>query len=139
MEEMSVTEKTFNSAQYRRLLSQAMPVVIETEEDNERILAFTERLMKKGEDLSPEEEMLLRLLSTLIQDFEAKHYRPRDVTPLEMLRHLMEARGVKQSDLWNVFGSKGIASEVINGKRGISKAQAKSLAEFFRVPADLFI
>ena len=139
MEEMSVTEKTFNSAQYRRLLSQAMPVVIETEEDNERILAFTERLMKKGEDLSPEEEMLLRLLSTLVQDFEEKHYRPRDVTPLEMLHHLMEARGVKQSDLWDVFGSKGIASEVINGKRSISKAQAKSLAEFFRVSADLFI
>ena len=139
MEEMSVTEKTFNAAQYRNLLSQAMPVVIETEEDNERMLAFAEKLMKKGENLSAEEEMLLRLLSKLIQEFEERHYRPRDVTPLEMLHHLMEARGVKQSDLWSLFGSKGIASEVINGKRGISKAQAKSLADFFHVSADLFI
>ncbi len=30
-----------------------------------------------------------------------------------------------------VFGSSGVASEVINGKRAISKAPAKKLAEFF--------
>ena len=136
---MSVTEKTFNPTQYRKLLAEAMPVVIETEEDNERILATVSKLMEKGEDLSPEEDMLLRLLAQLIQDFEERYYKPRDVTPLEMLHHLMEARGVKQSDLWALFGSKGVASEVINGKRGISKTQAKSLAEFFHVPADLFI
>jgi len=51
----------------------------------------------------------------------------------------MEARGVKQNHLWEVFGSKGIASEVLNGKRGISKTQARSLANYFHVPADLFI
>lgn len=37
-----------------------------------------------------------------------------------------------------VFGSRGIASEGVSGKRGISKAQAKKLAELFHVPADLF-
>ena len=58
---------------------------------------------------------------------------------MEMLRHLMDARGLKQSDLTEVFGSKGVASEVLNGKRGISKAQAKRLAEFFGVSAELFI
>ncbi|GAC1403196.1 MAG: hypothetical protein NVSMB56_18160 [Pyrinomonadaceae bacterium] len=39
----------------------------------------------------------------------------------------------------DLFGSKGRASEAINGKRAISKAQAKALAEFFHVSADLFI
>ena len=51
----------------------------------------------------------------------------------------MNARGLKQSDLSKLFGSKGRASEVINGKRAISKAQAKALAEFFHVSAELFI
>ena len=37
------------------------------------------------------------------------------------------------------FGSKGIASEVLNGKRGISKTHARALADYFHVPADLFI
>jgi antitoxin component HigA of HigAB toxin-antitoxin module len=38
-----------------------------------------------------------------------------------------------------VFGSKGITSEVFHGKRSISKAQAKKLAEFFHVGVEVFI
>ena len=37
-----------------------------------------------------------------------------------------------------IFGSQGVASEVLNGKRGISKAQAKALGEFFKVSPRLF-
>ncbi len=128
-----------NPARYKKLLSRAMPVIIQTEEDNDRMLAEAEKLMAKGENLTPEEDALLRLLATLIQDFEEKFYQPRAATPLEILHHLMDARDLKQSDLLEVFGSKGIASEVINGKRSISKAQAKALAKFFGVSADLFI
>lgn len=116
-----------------------MPVVIETEEENDRMLAEVEKLMAKGENISPEEDALLRLMATLIQDFEEKFYQPKEATPLEILHHLMDARDLKQSDLLEVFGSKGIASEVINGKRNISKAQAKALAKFFKVSVDLFI
>jgi antitoxin component HigA of HigAB toxin-antitoxin module len=46
---------------------------------------------------------------------------------------------IRPCDLLEVFGSRGIASEVANGKRAISKAQAKKLAELFHVPADLFL
>ena len=55
------------------------------------------------------------------------------------LRSLMEERGLRQRDLLEVFGSRGIASEVVSGKRAISKAQARKLAEPFHVPADLFL
>lgn len=137
MENMSTA--VINPARYKKLLSRAMPVVIETEEENNRMLAEVEKLMAKGENISPEENALLRLMATLIQDFEERFYKPREVTPLEVLRHLMDARDLKQSDLLEVFGSKGVASEVINGKRSISKTQAKALAKFFNVPVDLFI
>ncbi len=130
---------TINPARYKRLLSKAMPIAIESEEDNERMLTVAEKLMAKGENLSPEEGALLRLLGTLIQDFEERYYQPREATPLEILHHLMDARELKQSDLVEVFGSKGITSEVINGKRSISKAQAKALAKFFGVSVELFI
>ena len=126
-------------ARYQRLLSRTMPVVIETEEENERMLVIAEKLMKKGENLSAEEEKLLKLLARLIEDFEQRYYRPNEAEPLEVLHHLMEARGVKQSQLWELFGSKGIASEVLNGKRGISKTHARALANYFHVPVDLFV
>jgi len=124
---------------YASLLSMALPAIIETEEQNERYLAIVEDLMSKGENLSPEEETLLKLLSHLIEDFERRYYKPRRATPLEVLRELMAANDLKQADLIPIFGSKGITSEVVNGKRGISKAHAKALAEYFHVAPSVFI
>lgn len=136
---MSRAVRQIDPTRYKRLLSQTMPMLIETEAENERMLKVIEKLMDKGEHLSPEEEKLLKLLTRLTEDFEERYYQPRDATPLEVLRHLMESRDVKQTHLWEVFGSKGIASEVLNGKRGISKTHARALADYFHVPADLFI
>src|ERR1044072_2153867 len=136
---MNKAVRKIDPVRYRRLLSRTMPVVIETEEENERMLTVVEKLMNKGENLSAEEEKLLKLLARLIEDFEQRVYHPPEADPLEVLHPLMEARGIKQSQLWEVFGSKGIASEVLNGKRGISKTHARALADYFHVPADLFV
>jgi HTH-type transcriptional regulator/antitoxin HigA len=51
----------------------------------------------------------------------------------------MEDRGVRQRDLISVFGSSSVVSDVLNGKRAISKAHARKLAQYFHVPASLFI
>jgi HTH-type transcriptional regulator / antitoxin HigA len=139
MERMTRGVRKIDPDRYRRLLSRAMPVIIESEEENERMLTIIGKIMDKGENLAPEEEKLLKLLTKLVEDFEERYYHPRDATPLEVLQHLMEAREVKQTHLWEVFGSKGIASEVLNGKRGISKTHARALANYFHVSADLFI
>ena len=56
-----------------------------------------------------------------------------------MVAFLLEQRALKPSDLWPVIGSKSRVSEILGGKRSISKEQAKKLAEFFHVRADLFI
>jgi HTH-type transcriptional regulator/antitoxin HigA len=139
MERMSRALRKIDPTRYRRLLSQTMPGVIESEGENERMLAIVAKLMEKGENLSHEEEKLLKLLTKLIEDFERQYYHVRDAEPLQVLQHLMESRGVKPTHLWEVFGSKGVASEVLNGKRGISKTHARALAQYFHVPADLFI
>ena len=136
---MNKAVSKIDPVRYRRLLSRTMPVVIETEKENGRMLTTVQKLMQRGENLSAEEEKLLKLLVRLIEDFEQRFYQPPEAEPLEVLHHLLEARGIKQSQLWEVFGSKGIASEVLNGKRGISKTHARALADYFHVPADLFV
>ena len=136
---MNKAVSKIDPVRYRRLLSRTMPVVIETEKENGRMLTTVQKLMQRGENLSAEEEKLLKLLVRLIEDFEQRFYQPPEAEPLEVLHHLLEARGIKQSQLWEVFGSKGIASEVLNGKRGISKTHARALANYFQVPADLFV
>jgi HTH-type transcriptional regulator/antitoxin HigA len=69
----------------------------------------------------------------------SRRYAIRKASPRQILQHLMEARNLTQKDLWKTFGSKGITSEVFQGKRSISKGQAKKLAKFFHVSAALFI
>jgi HTH-type transcriptional regulator/antitoxin HigA len=128
-----------NSRQYGRLLSKALPTIIRTEEENERALMLVERLFAKGDDLTFEENALLELLVKLIADFEEEYYPIRDASPQEVLVEIMAARGLKQKDLTEVFGSKSRASEAISGKREISKTQAKALATFFNVSVELFI
>ena len=97
--------------------------------------------MESGEGtMTPEEDALLDLLTNLIRDYEATAYRPREESrPNEMVAFLLEQHDLKPSDLWPVIGSRGRVSEILAGKRSISKEQAKKLAEFFHVRADLFI
>lgn len=131
-----------DSTKYGVLLMQTLPSVISNDDDLERLTAEVDRLMTKGikdGNLSPEEERLLELLSYLIENYEDEHYPIPEVTPNEALKVLMEDRELKQRDLLHIFGSSGIASEVINGKRSISKTQAKKLSEFFKVSVELFI
>jgi HTH-type transcriptional regulator/antitoxin HigA len=113
---------------------------ITTEAENDRMLAEVNQLMSKGEQqLTSEEHAQLELLTTRIERFEDEHYPIAEAPGHEVLKFLMEDRGLRQRDLLHIFGSRGIASEVVNGKRAISKTQAKKLGEFFHVTPDLFI
>jgi HTH-type transcriptional regulator/antitoxin HigA len=116
-----------------------LPTAIHSEAENERLLSELRDLDRRFDALSPEERAYAELLTVLIEAFEDEHYALEGSTPQSRLRSLMEERGLRQRDLLEVFGSRGVASEVVNGKREISKAQAKSLASIFHVPADLFL
>jgi HTH-type transcriptional regulator / antitoxin HigA len=124
--------------EYAQLLAAIQPKVIETEAENELFLAEVTKLMRLGDAISPAQERLLKLLVNLIESFESQYYELKAATPLEILTELVRDRGLKQKDLVPVFGSQGIASEVLNGKRGISKAHAKALGEFFKVSPLIF-
>src|SRR5215510_4870923 len=134
-----IAKAKFNPKKYAGLLAETLPEVIDTVSQNRRMIKILDELMDKGAKRTPEETKLARLLGRLIQDFETRYYNPQKFTPREILIELMEMNNLKQADLLPVFGSSGIASEVINGKREISKAHAKALAKFFSVSTDLFL
>jgi HTH-type transcriptional regulator/antitoxin HigA len=135
-----VNRKKLNRRKYGELLARVQPHVIRTERENEQMLAQVWELIKKGErNLTREELEVLEVMSALIERFELEHYPIPDAPPHRVLKTLMQDHALKQKDLLPIFGSSGTVSEVINGKRGISKAQAKKLAEFFHVSTDVFI
>jgi len=140
VEEKSTSIIDLDTRRYGRLLAKALPGVIKSEGENDRVLGIVEDLMAKGEgNLTPEEGALLELLVDLTHDFEEQHYPLPAVPPRGMVAFLLEQRGLKPSALWQVPGSRGRVSEILAGKRGISKEQAKRLAAFFRVGVELFI
>ena len=130
---------TLTETAYGALLSQVQPRVIKTEAENERMIAKLEALDTLGRPLTREEVALADLLTVLIQQFEEVHYPLGHASPLDALRELMEVRNLRQRDLIPVFGASSVASDVLNGKRSISKTHARKLAEYFHVPVSLFI
>lgn len=129
---------TFDKNKYSQLLAEIAPQIIETEAEYERLLKVAEELTFK-KNRTPEERTLYKLLVKLIEDYEAENYPMDKAAPHEILQHLMESSGTRQADLVGIIGSSGVVSEVVNGKRAISKAQAKALGEYFKISPSLFI
>jgi HTH-type transcriptional regulator/antitoxin HigA len=130
---------TLTETAYGKLLSQTRPRVIKTEAENQRALAELEALDTLGRRLTREEEALGELLSVLVGQFEESRYPLGHADPLDALRDFMEVRQLRQRDLIPIFGASSVVSDVLNGKRSISKNHARKLAEFFHVPVSLFI
>jgi len=117
-----------------------LPFVIETEEQYNQALSIYENLFFK-EKRSQVEEQMLEVWTVLIEMYENKTLMPgENSTPVSVLKTLMEAKGLSQADLEREgIGSSGVVSEIVNGKRRISKQQAKKLAEIFNVSSEVFI
>jgi HTH-type transcriptional regulator / antitoxin HigA len=136
---------TISRENYIDLLNQdrVIPKIIETKEEYEHFLAIVERLMSRKITRTPEENILFNLLVKLIVDYEEETYDLKEwskTSPHALLQHLMEARGMKQVDLVGILSpSKGLVSSIVNGKRSISKAQAKKLGEVFNISPSVFI
>lgn len=123
------------TAAYKRLLAETAPEAIHTEAENDAAIGMIEELEKGG----AAERKLADLLTVLVEAFEEEHYPvSRKVTPLEVLKELMEANSLKQKDLTDVFATPSIVSEVLSGKRNMTIQHIKKLSKRFHVSTDLF-
>jgi len=124
---------------YGKLLAETLPAVIRSASEYRRLLAAARRLMDiPDEQISEEEGRLLELLSIIIEEYEDRIHPLPKADPGKMLAHLLAENNMKPSDLANLL-PKSRVSEILNGKRGISKTQAKELATLFRVPVEMFL
>jgi HTH-type transcriptional regulator/antitoxin HigA len=124
---------------YQALLDDALPMVIRTAAEYRRLLRTADALMQKpDEEMGEEEGRLLELLSVLLEEYEDRTHPLPKTEPHRMLAYLLRERRMKPADL-EKFLPRSRVSEILSGKRGISKSQAKGLAELFRVPVEVFL
>ena len=92
-----------------------------------------DRLLAGGE-LGDGEEMYLDALSDLVAAYEDAHHAIEPASDADMLRHLMEAKGVTQAQVSRETAlAKSTISEVLAGRRPFSRQMIRKLADYFRV------
>lgn len=81
-----------------------------------------------------------KVLARLVKDFETNQYgETKKLTPIELLKLLMESNNLKQEDLAKEFGSQGRVSDFLNEKRELSLKQIKNLSTRFKIDPSTFL
>jgi HTH-type transcriptional regulator/antitoxin HigA len=118
---------------YLRLVREYPLTSIRSEEQLRGAQNVMDRLLAKGE-LNDGEFAYLDALSDLVAVYEDVHYRLPAASDAEMLRHLLESRGITQAELCRAIKIvPSVISEILSGKRGFSKDLVGKLARYFNV------
>jgi HTH-type transcriptional regulator/antitoxin HigA len=83
----------------------------------------------------------LQTLTILFSDYESRVHAidTSDLSALDMLKHFMEQHEMNASDLGRLLGERSLGPKILSGDRGLSKTHIRKLADYFAVPADLFL
>lgn len=120
---------------YLALVEKFPLVSIRSEEQLEAAQEVIDELFGRGE---PDDETALYLdaLGDLVAAYEDVHHQIGPATDSDMLRHLMEGKGVSQAELHKATGvPKSSISEVLSGKKPFSRSLIRAFAGFFEVDA----
>jgi HTH-type transcriptional regulator/antitoxin HigA len=97
-----------------------------------------EKLLSPGSK-SKEINDEIELLTVLIEKWEAEHSSLKEVDPIVLLHSLMHDRNMKAKDLVIILGvSKGLVSDILNYKKGLSKDVIRILSAYFKVSQEAF-
>jgi HTH-type transcriptional regulator/antitoxin HigA len=115
-------------------LVQAFPLTsVKSDEHLDAAQAVMDRLLAKR-TLDDGEMTYLDALSDLVAAYEDEHYAIEPASDADMLRHLMEAKGVTQSQLSrDTRIAKSTISQVLAGKRPFARQMIRKLAAYFGV------
>lgn len=111
---------------------------LRTDADLDAAVAVLDELVDR-DDLAPPEQDYLDVLSDLVEAYEDVAVPMEPVGDAELLRFLIEGKGVTQAE---VAAGAGLAvstvSELLSGKRKLNRGQIGKLARFFKVSPGAF-
>jgi HTH-type transcriptional regulator / antitoxin HigA len=87
-------------------------------------------------NLTQDDRDYLKVLGTLIFDYEEKHEPMPTLSGVALVKALMEDSNLQPSDLIPIFASEEAVVEVLNCEKQLTEHQLHALAEFFHISAD---
>ena len=110
---------------------------IQSEEHLQAAQEVMDRLLAAG-DLEDGAMLYLDALSDLVAAYEDDHHPITPASDADMLRHMLEAKGVSQAELHRETGlAKSTISEVLARRKPFSRKMMRTLAECFQVDASV--
>jgi HTH-type transcriptional regulator/antitoxin HigA len=132
-----VTEK------YKALVERFALVPIRSDDHLDQAHEVAQHLMMRGEPLSFDEKEYLEVLLSEIGKYEKKHHDLSilDLAPNVLLQSLMKDHGLKQVDIQAILGvnSSGVISEIVSGKRELTKEHCVKLGNHFKLTPAAFL
>jgi HTH-type transcriptional regulator/antitoxin HigA len=124
-------------ASYLGLVSDFPLASIRSDEHLAEAQRVMDVLLARGK-LDTGDAMYLDALSDLVACYEDAHHAIEPASDADMLRHLLDARGVTQAEVCRDTGiPKSSISQVLSGKRPLSRQVIRKLAAYFRVEVSI--
>lgn len=123
---------------YAELVGMLTPRPLHDDVDYRNALAVLDAMA--GFKLNADQQDYFEAIATFIEKYEAEHHAidAANMTPVELIRSLMDEHGISESDLGRLLGDRSLGHRILSGERELSKAHIRVLAEHFSVnPAAL--
>ena len=133
---------SIEKSRYQELIDEFPLRPLRSKAAYKRAMSTADRLaVREEKSLTADERDYLETLSLLIESYEDQHnvIDLSGLRPADVLKHLMEQHEMTISGLGKLIGSKGVASEILSGKRELSKAHMMTLARHFAVEPAVFL
>jgi len=112
---------------------------IQTDDELVEAIRVIDSLIDKTQ-LSKAEDDYLDVLSDLVREFEEVHIPMPDVGVIGRLQYLMESNGYTQAQVSKGAGiAVSTVSELLSGKRKLTRGQIEKLAKFFHTSPAVFL
>ena len=116
---------------YAELVGLFMPRPLHDEVDYGNALAVLDAMA--GFEMNGDQEDYFEAIATFVEKYEAEHQAIEDaqMTPVELIRSLMDEHGMSESDLGRLLGDRSLGHRILTGERELSKAHIRILAKHF--------
>lgn len=118
----------------RDTLDFTKPHLLRNERELELAIREIDELLDRGARPGTEAGERLEFMSVLVKVYEDGHDPLVDMSPQDVVDFMLDQRNLIRGDLTELMGGRSRVSDFFNGRRELSKNQARALAAYLDIP-----
>jgi HTH-type transcriptional regulator / antitoxin HigA len=126
-----------DAAAYLDLIRSLPPRPIRSEKEYQAAQSVVDQLLDTPQPTQAQQDYL-NVLGLLIAEYEKTLEPLPDISGVDLLKVLMQERGLRQKELVHIFKTESIISAILHGQRKLTVEHIEKLAEYFNVSASVF-